>query len=204
MPQRIVLVGDQIGIPKGERGEGYALFDRYKDTWVQEVMDEQDEHFNALKIIAKTLSFENRKQMGKRVGLTGIPRGLSVESLISRAYAIRRQVVGLRYVGTEATLQAMRMQNFNFMKEVLSNREAAKVFAEVIQSGGVIDDALNQRVIGVLANAMAKYADPEMMDDYFGVPAYTKQAGEFADKVTELPQKGIEFGKDILKIGDTN
>ena len=45
MPQRIVLVGDQIGIPKGERGEGYALFDRYKDTWVQEVMDEQDEHF---------------------------------------------------------------------------------------------------------------------------------------------------------------
>ena len=35
MPQRIVLVGDQIGIPKGERGEGYALFDRYKDTWVQ-------------------------------------------------------------------------------------------------------------------------------------------------------------------------
>ena len=167
-------------------------------------VDEQDEHFNALKIIAKTLSFENRKQMGKRVGLTGIPRGLSVESLISRAYAIRRQVVGLRYVGTEATLQAMRMQNFNFMKEVLSNREAAKVFAEVIQSGGVIDDALNQRVIGVLANAMAKYADPEMMDDYFGVPAYTKQAGEFADKVTELPQKGIEFGKDILKIGDTN
>ena len=39
---------------------------------------------------------------------------------------------------------------------------------------------------------------------YSGVPAYTKQAGEFADKVTELPQKGIEFGKDILKIGDTN
>ena len=46
MPQRIVLIGDQIGIPKGERGEGYALFDRYKDTWVQEVMDEQDEHFS--------------------------------------------------------------------------------------------------------------------------------------------------------------
>ena len=42
MPQRIVLVGDQIGIPKGERGEGYALFDRYKDTWVQEVMEENE------------------------------------------------------------------------------------------------------------------------------------------------------------------
>ena len=165
---------------------------------------EHDEHFEALQSIAKVLSFENRKQMGKRVGLTGIPRGMSVESLISRAYAIRRQVVGIRYVGTEATLQAMRMQNFNFMKEVLTNREAAKVFAEVIQSGGVIDDALNKRFLGVLTNAMAKYADPEMMDDFFGVPTYVGQAGEFADKVVKLPEKGIEFGKDILKIGDTN
>jgi len=43
MPERIVVVGDQIGTPDGERGKGYALFDRYKDTWVQEVMDDNEE-----------------------------------------------------------------------------------------------------------------------------------------------------------------
>ena len=45
MPERIVVVGADIGTPEGDREKGYALFDRYKDTWVQEVMDEQDEHF---------------------------------------------------------------------------------------------------------------------------------------------------------------
>ena len=42
MPERIVVVGCEIGTPDGEREEGYALFDRYKDTWVQEVMDENE------------------------------------------------------------------------------------------------------------------------------------------------------------------
>ena len=42
MPERIVVVGADIGKPDGERAEGYSLFDRYKDTWVQEVMDENE------------------------------------------------------------------------------------------------------------------------------------------------------------------
>ena len=42
MPERIVVVGADIGTPEGEREKGYALFDRYKDTWVQEVMEENE------------------------------------------------------------------------------------------------------------------------------------------------------------------
>ena len=42
MPERIVVVGADIGTPEGDREKGYALFDRYKDTWVQEVMEENE------------------------------------------------------------------------------------------------------------------------------------------------------------------
>ena len=47
MPERIVVIGDLLyGYEKwGERDDGYALFDRYKDTWVDEVMDSQDGEF---------------------------------------------------------------------------------------------------------------------------------------------------------------
>ena len=48
MAEKIVVLGELLYSSEklGDRADGYALFDRYKDTWVQEVMDDDpDEEF---------------------------------------------------------------------------------------------------------------------------------------------------------------
>ena len=48
MPERIVVVGELLYSSDkfGDREDGYALFDRYKDDWVMEVMENApDEEF---------------------------------------------------------------------------------------------------------------------------------------------------------------
>ena len=52
MPERIVVVGDLLWNSQdddsywGDRKDEYGLFDRYKEEWVQEVMDnDPDEEF---------------------------------------------------------------------------------------------------------------------------------------------------------------
>ena len=58
---------------------------------------------------------ENNPLAQTKLALKGVPRSLSVESYISRFYAINRGVVRPQYVGTEATLQQLRANNFNFL-----------------------------------------------------------------------------------------
>ena len=54
--------------------------------------------------------------MMQGVQLNGVPSGLSIESYISRFYAIQRGVVRPQYIGTEAVIQSMRMRDFAFCK----------------------------------------------------------------------------------------
>ena len=79
---------------------------------------------------------ENEKQKPfNDVNITGIPRAFSVESWISRFYAIQRNVIGVRYVGTEAILQQMRLSGMKTMRAMLQDPKAAELFMKVLKTG---------------------------------------------------------------------
>jgi hypothetical protein len=73
--------------------------------------------------------------LDRRVRFTGIPRSFSVESYISRFYAVNRGVVSLRYVGTEAVLQQMRNNNMSMMTQIIKNPRIGELFLEMVRTG---------------------------------------------------------------------
>lgn len=80
----------------------------------------------------------------------GVPTSLSVESYISRLYAINRGVVRPQYVGTEAALQQLRNTNHQFLMSVLQDKELGREFLEMVRMGKPLDPVRNARFEGLL------------------------------------------------------
>ena len=94
--------------------------------------------------------------LAKKVNIRGIPRAMSVESYISRFYAINRGVVRPQYVGTEAVLQQIRFGKFSFFKSVISDPELGVLFLEMVRTGRPLDPKRNTRFETLLIQAMGK------------------------------------------------
>ena len=90
------------------------------------------------------------------VKLTGIPRGLSVESYISRVYSMAREVVSFKYVATEAVLQTMRMRKFNAYEAMIDNPEIAEHVIKIMKSGQPLTEKLATNFLQLMTNAVAK------------------------------------------------
>jgi len=90
------------------------------------------------------------------VKLTGIPRGLSVESYISRVYSMAREVVSFKYVATEAVLQTMRMRKFNAYEAMINNPEIAEHVIKIMKSGQPLTEKLATNFLQLMTNAVAK------------------------------------------------
>lgn len=67
--------------------------------------------------------------------VTGIPRNFSVESYISRFYAVNRDVIGPQYVITESVLQRMRIANFSIIQAALTDPKVGRAFMDMLESG---------------------------------------------------------------------
>ena len=85
----------------------------------------------------------------------GIPRSLSVESYISRLYAINRGVVRPQYVGTEALLQLQRTKNFEFLMSVITDKDLGGMFLEMVRTGKPLDPARNNMFQELLVQTYA-------------------------------------------------
>jgi len=79
------------------------------------------------------------------VTMQGAPRSLSIESYISRLYAINRNVVRPQYVATEATIQALRTKKFNFLLAALTDPELGNLFIEMMRTGKPLTAKQNVR-----------------------------------------------------------
>jgi hypothetical protein len=90
------------------------------------------------------------------VGITGVPRGLSVESYISRIYAINRNVVSPKYVATEALLQTMRAKNYRMVTAMLNDPELGKLMLEVMRTGRPLDPVRNKRMEALLYQSITQ------------------------------------------------
>ena len=90
------------------------------------------------------------------VNFAGIPRGLSVESYISRVYSMAREVVSFKYVATEAILQTYRMKNFNMFSAMIDDPEIAEYALKIIKTGKPLDRKLETNFLQLITNALAK------------------------------------------------
>lgn len=108
----------------------------YGDTtigpMVEEIVGEK-----AYKTYTDVLKFMSDQKTRREAGVkfTGIPREFSVESYISRFYAVNRGVVSFRYVGTEAVLQSMRQNNMSVLHQIISNPRVGELFLEMVRTG---------------------------------------------------------------------
>ena len=69
------------------------------------------------------------------INLQNLPKTLSVESWISRIYAIQRGVISLRYTLTEAGLQKYRVNSHQLLLDLMSQPEAAIMIRKLITEG---------------------------------------------------------------------
>jgi len=90
------------------------------------------------------------------VNFAGIPRGLSVESYISRVYSMAREVVSFKYVATEAILQTMRMKNFNAFEAMIDNPEIAEHVVKIMKTGQPLAQRAETNFLQLMTNAVAK------------------------------------------------
>ena len=97
-----------------------------------------DDHLKNLQKVNEFMANKLKKAQkrgGKDIRYTGQPRGLSIESYISRFYSISRDVVSPRYVITEALIQNIRMAENRMLKEMIMNPKVASILSELIVDG---------------------------------------------------------------------
>lgn len=90
------------------------------------------------------------------MGIKGIPGGMSVESIISRIYAINRGVISPKYVGTEALLQTMRGKSYRFLTSMISDPELGKLLLETMRTGKPLDPQRNARIEALLLQSITQ------------------------------------------------
>ena len=113
----------------------------------------------SLKNIRTIVEFVKRDQRPQGAGglsFTGDPRGLSIESYISRFYSINRGVISARYVGTEAVLQQFRLQGHKLFKALIENEDAAQLFLETVKSGKMLKGEKELQFFNALTPALFK------------------------------------------------
>ena len=122
---------------------------------------------------AKLMAARDDALSKRPLDIKGIPRSFSVESYISRLYAINRGVVSLRYVGTEAVLQQMRNTNYNFIRSVLSDPEVGVMFIEMVKTGKPLTPTREASFYKGLVSSYAQFNNmtdkkPQTMEDKYG------------------------------------
>tara|TARA_R100001509_G_scaffold28400_5_gene14941 strand:+ start:102 stop:5129 length:5028 start_codon:yes stop_codon:yes gene_type:complete len=113
-------------------------------------------HYDNNNNIARFLAELDADPLVKKINIKGIPRAMSVESYISRFYAINRGVVRPQYVGTEAVLQQMRFSKFSFLKAVVSDPDLGILFMEMVRTGRPLDPRRNAQFEALLIQAIGE------------------------------------------------
>ena len=105
------------------------------NTGIRYIMNRGSGDDTAYDIIAKIGAYMSGEQVAKvPISLRGVPRSLSVESWISRIYAVNRNVVSPKYVATEAILQSFRQKNYNAFSNMLQNKEMGELDLKMLET----------------------------------------------------------------------
>ena len=123
-----------------------------------------DEHIKNLKLVNEVLARQRKRDIAS-AKFTGQPTGLSIESYISRFYAVNRNVVSARYVGTESIIQALRMNNHRLLEEMFLNKDVAEAMADIIVKNQKLPEAraiqINNILKAIAIKSTVEYRETE-------------------------------------------
>ena len=106
------------------------------NTGIRYIMNRSTGDDKAYNTMSKIGAYMSGEQISKfPISIRGVPRALSVESWISRIYAINRNVVSPKYVATEAILQSFRTKQHNTFKEMLENPDIGDLVLKMLETG---------------------------------------------------------------------
>lgn len=136
------------------------------------------------------MSEQNVKTKSEGVRFTGVPRDFSIESYISRFYAINRGVVSFRYVGTEAILQQMRNNNMSMLTQMISNPRVGELFMEMVRTGRPLPAEKDKELFQMLVVGYERYISTHEGSEQAITPLYNGEETGYTFKYT--PDRGYE------------
>ena len=113
--------------------------------------------FRSIDRMAEAMSIFNRDITAKlrESGISILtPKGLSIESLLSRTYSIARGVISPKYVATEVALLSVRKKKAQAMSRILSDPKMVDAVIEIIESEGMEARKYNADLFTVLINGL--------------------------------------------------
>ncbi|HAI42018.1 MAG TPA: hypothetical protein DCM40_29805, partial [Maribacter sp.] len=87
---------------------------------------------------------------------TKTPGGLAMESLLSRAYAVNRGVISLKYVAGEILIRKMRIRKLSALKAMLNSKETAEILSSIIRTGKLPTPKIQARLNNLLLSFIAR------------------------------------------------
>jgi hypothetical protein len=117
--------------------EGLRQFLDTNKVILTDVLDA--EHLDFLKASTELFSIIQRdmlKVVNKSAPMV-YPGGLGPPAILSRIYGVARGVIGLRFVASELTIRAMHKGRGDFIKEMIKNKDAARVINEILERGSI-------------------------------------------------------------------
>tara|TARA_X000001388_G_scaffold49149_1_gene35213 strand:+ start:5393 stop:10264 length:4872 start_codon:yes stop_codon:yes gene_type:complete len=77
----------------------------------------------------------------QKIGIQGIPRGMSLESLISKAYNWKRGMVGTPFLATELGIRLLNKSKTSVMLLAMQNVDAARIMVKIVDAPETVDPA---------------------------------------------------------------
>ena len=140
-------------------GDMLGIFDPAKKAVVKKIINGGDPEGKRYTFYENMFKFmqEESVKIEKGLDLTGVPRRFTPEAWISRFYALKRHVISPPYVGTEALLQTMRLNNFSVLRAVLSDPEVGGMFIQMMKTGKALEPERETQFFNALVVGLAKY-----------------------------------------------
>ena len=113
-----------------------------------------EEKFNSLTRIAQFLMIQNRDKIPTSGVKVTSPKGLGIESLLSRTYSVARGVISPKYVATEVALLSLRKKKATALSKILSDPKMVDAVIEIIDTNGDAIRRYDPSLFIVLINAL--------------------------------------------------
>lgn len=111
--------------------------------------------------------------------LSGIPRRFSMESYISRFYAINRDVIGPQYVATESLIQRFRIKGFSLMQAALTDPELGELFIDMLESGKPLPPDKERQLFTRLSYVYVKFSETLNREDPLTIEQFRGEKGVY-------------------------
>ena len=152
-----------------QAGTGGYSFDSFKLFEEMNSPDKADalkmlipdqEKFEGIQKLSQLLMIQTR-EAGLALQQAGVnvrvPKGLSVESLMSRVYSISRGVISPKYVATEVALLNLRKVRGQAFVELLNDPKMVDELIDILETEGDVTRNFNTNAFTVIINALAKF-----------------------------------------------